>query len=101
MSKLVTISLDEESYALWMRLPEKSVWVRQKLYEEIFDEDLQKHLMSERARKEGKWINRCNPNNRNRGICPTCWPPDALSDLTINSETKMYVPPTSSPSLEG
>ena len=45
MSKLVTISLDEESYALWKRLPEKSVWVRQKLYEEVFDEDLMRHAI--------------------------------------------------------
>jgi len=97
MSKLVTISLDEESYALWMRLPEKSVWVRQKLYEEIFDEDLVKHTMTERARAEGNWDGRCNPNNRNKGICGTCWPPDVLSALSVNPETKMYIAPTISP----
>jgi len=97
MSKLVTISLDEESYVLWMRLPEKSVWVRRKLYEEIFDEDLVKHTVSERARAEGNWDGRCNPNNRNKGICGTCWPPDALSALSVNSETHMYISPTIAP----
>jgi len=94
MSKLVTISLDEESYVLWMRLEQKSVWVRRKLYEEIFDEDLVKHTVSERARTEGNWDGRCNPNNRNKGICGTCWPPDALSALSVNQETHMYIPPT-------
>jgi len=97
LSKLVTISLDEESYALWMRLSEKSVWVRRKLYEEIFDEDLVKHTVSERARAEGNWDGRCNPNNRNKGICGTCWPPDALSALSVNPETHMYISPTIAP----
>ena len=94
MSKLVTISLDAESHALWMKLPEKSVWVRNKLYEEIFDDYLDRHLMSERARTEGIWDNRCNPNNRIQGICPTCWPPDALRALPVNPGTKMYIPPS-------
>jgi len=93
-TRMVTISLDAESHALWMKLPEKSVWVRRKLYEEIFDDYLDRHLMSERARTEGIWDNRCNPNNRDRGICPTCWPPDALGALSVNPGTKMYIPPS-------
>ena len=100
MSKLVTISLDEESFVLWKRLEEKSVWVRQKLHEEIFDADLVKHAMSERARTEGSWDGRCNPNNRNKGICGTCWPPDALSVLSVNPHSKMYIPPRLTPSSE-
>jgi hypothetical protein len=93
MSKLVTISLTDECYLLWMKLEEKSVWVRQKLYEEIFDGDLEKHIYSERARAEGQWEGRCTPNGVN-GICRNCWAPDALSVLSVNPETKMYISPT-------
>ena len=101
MSKLVTISLDDESYLLWQRLPEKSRWVRVKLHEEIFDDDLVKHRMGERARSEGNWDGKCNPNNLNKGICPTCWSPEALSALRVNPETKMYLTPTPSPPKAG
>ena len=93
MSNLVTISLDDESKLLWMKLPEKSLWVRQKLREEIFDGDLDKHIHSERARAEGHWEGKCTPNGVN-GICRNCWEPDALSALSVNPETKMYISPT-------
>jgi hypothetical protein len=96
MSKLVTISLTDECYLLWMKLPEKSVWVRQKLYEEIFDGDLDKHIYSEHARAEGNWDGKCSPNGMN-GICRNCWSPDALSALSVNPQTKMYQSPTIPP----
>lgn len=96
-SRPVCITLDEESYMLWQRIPEKSRWVRVKLHEEIFHDDLVKHRMGERARREGNWDGKCNPNSFDKGICPTCWSPDALSALRVNPETKMYLSPTPPP----
>lgn len=93
-SRPVCITLDEESYMLWQRLPEKSRWVRVKLNEEIFDEDLVNHTQSKRARAEGNWDGKCNPNTYNKGICRTCWTPEPLSGLSVNPETKQYIPPT-------
>jgi len=94
MSKLVTISLTDECYLLWMKLPEKSVWVRQKLYEEYIDAAIiNSHIYSERARVEGHWEGKCTPNGMN-GICRNCWSPDALSALSVNPQTKMYISPT-------
>lgn len=100
-SRPVCITLDEESYMLWKRIPEKSRWVRVKLHEEIFDDDLVKHRMGERARREGNWDGKCNPNNYDKGICPTCWPPEALTALYVDPTNKMYLPPTPTPPGEG
>ena len=101
MSKLVTISLDEESYVLWQRLDEKSRWVRQRLHEQLFDEDLVKHTQSEAARADGIWDGLCNPNHYNKGICANCWSPERLSALSVNPTTKMYLPSSPTPPKSG
>jgi len=93
-SRQVCISLDDESYLLWMKLPQKSKWVRVKLQEELFEADLLHHTQSERAREEGNWDGRCNPNSVNKGICRNCWAPEALRDLSADPQTKQYISPT-------
>jgi len=93
-SRQVCISLDDESYLLWMKLPQKSKWVRVKLQEEMFESDLIYHAQSEQARAEGKWDGRCNPNSYNKGICTNCWAPDDLRDLSVDPQTKLYISPT-------
>jgi len=93
-SRMVTISLDDESYILWMKLPKKSQWVRVKLQEEMFVADLLHHTQSERSRAEGNWSGLCNPNLFNKGICTNCWAPEALRDLSVDPQTKQYISPT-------
>ena len=101
MSKLVTISLDKESYVLWKRLDEKSRWVRQRLHEHIFDENFVHHTQSAETREDGIWDGFCNPNAYSKGICPTCWTPERLSALSVNPVTKMYIPSSPTPPKKG
>jgi len=93
-SRQVCISLDDESYLLWMKLSQKSKWVRVKLQEEMFESDTVHHTQSDRARAEGNWDGHCNPNSFNKGICHTCWTPEALRDLSVDPQTKQYISPT-------
>jgi len=96
-SRQVCISLDDESYLLWMKLTQKSKWVRVKLQEEMFIADILHHAQGDRARAEGNWDGRCNPNSFNKGVCTNCWSPEALRDLSIDPQTKMYLSPTIAP----
>jgi len=73
MTRIVTISLDEKSHAIWGTLPEKSKWVRQMLgHHALKVMGLEIRHYGTKAHREARG-GLCNPDLR-QGKCPICYP---------------------------
>ncbi len=75
MTKIVTISLDEQSHKIWKKLPQKSAWVREMLGHHAvinFGADDLRHYTTKRVR-DSRPDGKCNPYLK-AGKCPLCWP---------------------------
>jgi len=78
MTRPRTISLDEKTAIIAGRMPNFSMWVRQKLLEHAMSGEQQgyiprvDHIAPESARVWGPTKDRCNPKHR-KGLCQVCY----------------------------